>query len=112
MTTQSIINQILPPPLSENAGKPVISVRFDNPQLERMPQLEKELRELRAKCVIIEIELSRVQAAAAEQLDAALSIVREQSQGEIQRLQTELAEANNRLDVMSAVHIYAHFTNI
>ena len=87
--------------MGEDGAVPQLSVLFDNPPSERMHQLEKELRELRAKCVIQELELSRVQAEAAERLDIALNTIREQTEGEIQRLQTELSDANNRLALMS-----------
>ena len=70
--------------------------RFDMTPTDRMQQLEKELRELRAKFAIQEGELSRMQADAAEQLDSALNAIREQTEGENQRLKSELAEANRR----------------
>ena len=90
------------PPNQEEAPSARLG-RFDMTPTDRMQQLEKELRELRAKFAIQEVELSRIQAAAAEQLDSAVSAIREQTDGENQRLKSELAEAKRQLEQMAAV---------
>ena len=90
------------PPNQEEAPSARLG-RFDMTPTDRMQQLEKELRELRAKFAIQEVELSRIQAAATEQLDSAVSAIREQTDGENQRLKSELAEANRRIEEMEAV---------
>ena len=79
------------------------SGRFDMTPSDRMQQLEKELRELRAKFAIQEVELSRVQAKAADQLDIALRTIRDQTEAENQRLKAELAEANRRIQQIDTV---------
>ena len=96
----------LAPP--QTPSNPVIATeqhptRFDMSPSEQIKQLQDELRELRAKATTQEIELARVQVDAAVQIANALQSIREQTLGENQRLQAELAEANRRLEQMNVL---------
>ena len=74
--------------------------RFDMPHFERIKHLERELREVRTKFVEKDIELNQVKLVATEHLNSSIIDIREQAKITIQKLETELSEANDRLKEM------------
>ena len=77
--------------------------RFDMPPSKRIKRLERELRDLRTKFVEKDIELNQVKLVATKHLNSAIISIREQAQNTIQKLETELFEANDRLKEMDDV---------
>ena len=67
------------------------------PPCKRIKRLERELREERTKFVENDIELNQVKLVVTEHLNSAIIDIREQAKSTIQKLETELSEANNRL---------------
>ena len=96
---EQIVSGEIPLPSSEQqaAATPRLS-RFNMPPSQQITCLETELRALRAKFAAQDIELKELKSNAANQLEDTIKAIANKANEEIQRLQTELAEANRKIE--------------
>ena len=100
----SLPKEVSSPPLLDSEIAPQKTGRFDMPSSERIKRLEAELRNLRAKFAAQEVELNELEVNTTKQIDTTISIIRSKAQSEIEKLKSELSEANRRLELMSALN--------
>ena len=95
--------QVISPPRSDAENTVQRPGRFDKPPSERIKRLENDLRKLRAQFATQESEFNQFKENANQHLDATISAIRNETEVEIQKLKSELVEANHRLEIMAAI---------
>ena len=103
MIEQIVAGEILLPPSDPVGPPPQKPNRFDQPPSKHILRLEEELRQLRTKFTQKESELEEVKRAAGNLLEETIKAIQNKSNDEIHRLQTELAAANRKIELISAV---------
>ena len=103
MIEQIVAGEIPLPPSEKVTAAAKCPSRFDMPQSKQITCLETLLRDLRTKFAAQEIKLNELKSNAENQLKETINEVQNKANEEIQRLRTELAAANRKLEVMAAV---------
>ena len=103
MIEQIVAGEILLPPSDPVGPPPQKPNRFDQPPSKQILRLEEELRQLRTKFTQKESELEEVKRAAGNLLEETIKEIQNKANDEIHRLQTELAAANRKIELIAAV---------